>query len=195
MLVLTRKVGEQIVVPRCQLTVTILGITGSRVRLGVAAPLDVAVHRQEVEKRILTGASRAVGETLMAVRILIAAPDRFLLACYSKHLRERGATVSTATDGLECLERLRDAVPDVLVLDPALSWGGGDGVLALLNDEPALRPHVVMILAQGLNRSALYRLSSFKVDDYQMKPLTATELAHRICTLVAAAGDGAVLSS
>ena len=48
MLVLTRKVGEKIVVPQCQLTVTVLEITSSRVRLGVSAPAGVAVHREEV---------------------------------------------------------------------------------------------------------------------------------------------------
>ena len=38
MLVLTRKVGEQIVVPQCQLTMSVLGIVGKRVRLGTAMP-------------------------------------------------------------------------------------------------------------------------------------------------------------
>jgi DNA-binding response OmpR family regulator len=131
----------------------------------------------------------------MSVRILIAGPSRFVLGSYAKYLGERGAIVSTATTGLECIARLRDAVPNVLVLEPTLPWGGGDGVLALINDEPALRPSVVMILAQGGNRGALYRLSWFKVDDYQTKPLTADELAERICTLLASARYGAVLSS
>jgi carbon storage regulator len=52
MLVLTRKIGERILVPQCQLSVTVLEITASRVRLGVSAPAEVAVHREEVEKRI-----------------------------------------------------------------------------------------------------------------------------------------------
>ena len=56
MLVLTRKVGEKILVPQCQLTVTVLDITSSRVRLGVSAPAGVAVHREEVQKRISTKA-------------------------------------------------------------------------------------------------------------------------------------------
>ena len=102
-------------------------------------------------------------------------------------------TVTTATTGLECIQRLREAVPDVLVLDPTLPWGGGDGVLAVVHEEPELRPTVVMILAQGRNRSLLYRLSWFKVDDYQTKPLTAEGLAARICTLLASGSDRAVL--
>ena len=47
----------------------------------------------------------------MSAHVLIADPDRFLLASYSRHLSEHGATVTTATTGLECAERLRDAHP------------------------------------------------------------------------------------
>ena len=193
MLVLSRKVGERILVPQCQLTVTVLDIASTRVRLGVSAPPDVTVHREEVQHRIATIASPALEETLVAARILIADPDRFLLASYSRHLRERGVNVSTAATGLECIERLRDAVPDVLVLDPALPWGGGDGVLAVVHEEPALRPAVVMILTQGRNRSLLYRLSRYQVDDYKTKPLSENGLATRLGALLSSAGNRAVL--
>jgi carbon storage regulator CsrA len=193
MLVLSRKLGEKILVPQCQLTVTVLDIASSRVRLGVSAPPGIRVHREEMQKRLATESSIAPGETLMAARILIADSDRFLVARYRRHLSELGVSVSTARSGLECIQRLRDAVPDVLVLDPALQWGGGDGVLAVLHEEPALRPAVVMILAQSRNRSFLYRLSRFRVDDYQTKPLTPDRLATRICTLLLSARDRAVL--
>jgi len=48
MLVLSRKRGEEIVVPQCQLTLTVLDITPSRVRVGITAPAGVVVRRQEV---------------------------------------------------------------------------------------------------------------------------------------------------
>lgn len=48
MLVLTRKVGEQIVLPDSQVTITVLAIRGNQVRVGVAAPPAVAVHRAEI---------------------------------------------------------------------------------------------------------------------------------------------------
>lgn len=193
MLVLTRRVGEQIVVPHCQLTVSVMGIVGKRVRLGISAPRDVVVHRQEVQKHITAGASLVGRDLLRLARILIADQDKFLLAMYSSHLRQLGAAVSTARTGLECLERLHEAVPDVLVLEPGLLWGGGDGVLALLNEQPSIRPTIVILLMQGGNRSLLYRMSSFKVDDYQTKPLTATRLTERICTLLLSLDHGAVV--
>ena len=48
MLVLSRKVGERILVPGCELAVTVVAVQGSVVRLGISAPGDVAVYREEV---------------------------------------------------------------------------------------------------------------------------------------------------
>ncbi|HVC92903.1 MAG TPA: carbon storage regulator [Pirellulales bacterium] len=52
MLVLSRKLREKIVVPQCQLSVAIVGIQGSTVRLGISAPPEVAVHREELWREI-----------------------------------------------------------------------------------------------------------------------------------------------
>ena len=183
MLVLTRKVGEQVVVPQCQLTVTILETTPSRVRLGISAPANLAVHRSEVCQRIRAVAALDIGEAMMSVRILIADRDEFLLAAYHEHFSRHGAVVATATTGLTCIDRLRDFAPDILVLDPSLLWGGGDGVLAVMHEEPQIRPASVLLLTNGGNRTLFYRLSSFKVDDYQAKPVNPRQLMERICTL------------
>lgn len=51
MLILTRRVGESIMIGD-KVTVTVLGVKGNQVRLGVNAPRDVAVHREEIFDRI-----------------------------------------------------------------------------------------------------------------------------------------------
>ena len=51
MLILTRRVGETLVIGD-EVTVTVLGVRGNQVRLGVNAPKDVAVHREEIYQRI-----------------------------------------------------------------------------------------------------------------------------------------------
>tara|TARA_B100000780_G_C21087771_1_gene438282 strand:- start:31 stop:258 length:228 start_codon:yes stop_codon:yes gene_type:complete len=51
MLILTRRVGETLVIGD-DVTVTVLGVRGNQVRLGVNAPKDVAVHREEIYQRI-----------------------------------------------------------------------------------------------------------------------------------------------
>ena len=71
MLVLTRKVGETIVVPECLLSMTVLEITPSRVRLGVTAPPGVTVHREEIQKRLTAKAALPVGGPPMSA----ARPD------------------------------------------------------------------------------------------------------------------------
>jgi carbon storage regulator len=53
MLVLSRKLGETVVVPALDVQLTVLSVDGNRVRLGVVAPAGVAVHRQEVWDRII----------------------------------------------------------------------------------------------------------------------------------------------
>jgi carbon storage regulator len=50
-LILTRRIGETLMIGN-DVTVTILGIKGNPVRVGISAPKDVEVHREEVYKRI-----------------------------------------------------------------------------------------------------------------------------------------------
>lgn len=51
MLILTRKPGESIIIGD-HVTITILGVRGNQVRLGVEAPLEISVHREEIYNRI-----------------------------------------------------------------------------------------------------------------------------------------------
>lgn len=51
MLILTRRVGETVMIGD-DVTITVLGVKGNQVRLGVNAPKDVAVHREEIYERI-----------------------------------------------------------------------------------------------------------------------------------------------
>jgi carbon storage regulator len=50
MLILTRRVGESLLIGD-DVTITVLGVKGNQVRIGVNAPRDVAVHREEVLSR------------------------------------------------------------------------------------------------------------------------------------------------
>ena len=52
MLILTRRIGEVVAIGD-EIRLTVLGVRGNQVRMGVKAPANVAVHREEIYKRVL----------------------------------------------------------------------------------------------------------------------------------------------
>jgi two-component system alkaline phosphatase synthesis response regulator PhoP len=113
-------------------------------------------------------------------RVLIADPDESLLALYREFLTREGFVVATATDGLDCMAKLRSFAPDVLVLEPAQLWGGGDGVLARMREEADIAPAKVLILSTRRNLDRLDRGSTLSISDYQIKPVSPDLLTERI---------------
>jgi carbon storage regulator len=61
MLILTRRVGETLMIGD-DVTVTVLGVKGNQVRIGVNAPRDVTVHREEIYERIKREQAAQAGE-------------------------------------------------------------------------------------------------------------------------------------
>jgi DNA-binding response OmpR family regulator len=111
---------------------------------------------------------------------LIADPDESLLAAYREDLSREGFEVVTAPSGLRCIARLYECIPDVLVLEPQLPWGGGDGVLAMMCGVPDLAAVPVMVLTSCRNPHVLDRVAPFPISDYHVKPLSPDRLAKRV---------------
>lgn len=106
---------------------------------------------------------------------------------YALDLKRHGFNVVTADNGLECLDVLGRFVPDVIVIEPELLWGGGDGVLAVISDMPELRSVPVLLLTTDCNRSAMYSISQFSISDFWVHPVSAERLTGRVARL--ALGD------
>ena len=65
MLILTRRLGESLKVGE-DVTITVLGVKGCQVRIGVAAPRSVAVHREELYERIKLARKSVTTESIEA---------------------------------------------------------------------------------------------------------------------------------
>lgn len=72
------------------------------------------------------------------MRILITDGDKKYREQAQAFLWQRGHDARVAADGLECAEILRNYVPEILVLNCDLLWGGYQGVMALINETPRL---------------------------------------------------------
>jgi carbon storage regulator len=69
MLILTRRVGETVMIGN-DVTVTVLGVKGNQVRIGVNAPKDVAVHREEIYERIKREEDQDSGSNTPAAKMV-----------------------------------------------------------------------------------------------------------------------------
>ena len=119
--------------------------------------------------------SRSNGST--PIRVLMADPDPSVAPVYREPLMREGFELATATSGLECVARLRQRVPDVLVLEPQMPWGGGEGVLAIMDESLDLAMVPVMILTACRDPHVLKRVERFSISDYHVKPLVRRSTA------------------
>ena len=73
MLILTRRIGEKLIIGE-NVTVTILAAKGSQIRIGIEAPRDIQVHREEIFQRILNERKELSGSNRRKVTHLAPKP-------------------------------------------------------------------------------------------------------------------------
>jgi hypothetical protein len=84
------------------------------------------------------------------LRLLVASADRRLLRSVVA-LFDHECEVRAAGTGLECVQKLRDGPPDLLVLVPPLLWGNEAGVVAIMDDDPALHQVPVLVFPNPID--------------------------------------------
>ena len=125
--------------------------------------------------------------------VVVADSDEAALDTMRRFLLLRGYEVETATGGVECLRKLRWCANPVLVVDLDLRWGGGDGVLAVLNEEPALAGVPVILtsahpVADGASGLATHPAPRVLVKPFSLESLL--DLIHRATAAQEAAPRG-----
>jgi CheY-like chemotaxis protein len=126
----------------------------------------------------------------MKPTLLIADADSELCNLYQRFLTERGYQVETASDGLDCLEKLRRLIPAALVIDLELRWGGGDGVLARLREERTLPEIPVVLTATAGYQRDWAAFMEPPVVDYLPKPFALAALLESVQSAVAGKRQG-----
>ena len=118
----------------------------------------------------------------MAPAVLIADADWDLCDLYWRFFSHRGWQVRTSGAGLECLTQLRQCSPHLLILDLRLPWGGADGLLAVMRDDPGLARIPVILTSTEAFPEALSSLISPPVVKVLWKPFSLTALFDIMCS-------------
>jgi DNA-binding response OmpR family regulator len=124
----------------------------------------------------------------MEPNLLIADSDAALCDLYQRFLNRHDYQVAIASDGLDCLKKLRQARPSLLVLERELRWGGGDGVLAWLREERAGSEVAVVLTTTGGSLPNRADAMEPPVVRFLPKPFTLAALLDTVRAAVARKG-------
>ncbi len=114
------------------------------------------------------------------MRVLIADGDSEFLDIAKRFMNQCGHEALVASSGLECIACLRDCPPDVLVLSGDLLWGGSEGVLEIMDEEPTLNAIPVILVADEEIESKTDFEADSRVVDRVRKPYSLTQLLKQI---------------
>jgi PAS domain S-box-containing protein len=100
--------------------------------------------------------------------ILLADDDQFFLEAVGGHLQEQGYTVRRARDGLEALQAVREAPPDLIVLDLIMPKVDGGRVCRYVREDPRLR-HTPIVVFSALAARDIAGMPEVSADAYVAK--------------------------
>ncbi len=116
----------------------------------------------------------------MQTRVLAASPSLSRRLWYRNELGRCGFETITADTGIACIQSAVAFQPHVLILEPSLSWGGSDGVLAVKQLDPILQPVPVIVIDLQRDASETYRIGAYPLAGYWKWMPTTDELSAAI---------------
>ena len=113
-------------------------------------------------------------------KILVADDDPIVLKFLHALLTDAGYEVLTADDGEKALQGIREARPDLVVLDLVMPYRDGFEICRAVRESPATRGVPIIILSVKEKEGDVLRCFELGADDYIRKPFNALELLARI---------------
>jgi DNA-binding response OmpR family regulator len=125
----------------------------------------------------------------MKQTVLIADGDAELCDLCRRFFMTHGYDAETSFDGLDCLAKLLQLKPDVLVLDQSLHWRGAGGVFASLGKESLMPGIPVILLGTAGSPRDFADFIDLPIVDYLPKPFTLIVLVEKVRSVVAKQGQ------
>lgn len=116
----------------------------------------------------------------ITTHVLIVEDDEDLQVLYAMALRIEGLKVSVASSGTEALALIRDARPDIVILDIGLPEISGDQLCRIIKESPTLRDMVVIILTARSDVATRLACFAAGANEFLVKPLSSKELVVRV---------------
>jgi len=118
----------------------------------------------------------------MPKSILVVDDENIVVEIAKRRLEERGFQVQTAFNGAEALERLKEKVPDLIVLDVQMPEMNGYTFLMEKNKTPEHVDIPVIVLSAYAETEALLR--RHRIKDYLLKPLKLQDLIAKVVEVI-----------
>ena len=110
--------------------------------------------------------SEGIGSAIMRPFVLIGSSSPYRESRYGLILERHGFDVYVVQGGVECINVLRKGLPNVMLLECSLLWGGVEGVLEIRSEDPVLNSIPVVLLSNDGVTADAYRLAKFRIASF-----------------------------
>lgn len=171
MLVLSRREGEKIVIPDLGISFEIVRVQGHSVKVGIEAPREVRILREEVADREATRPTKAPR------RALVVEDDRSQSALLAGLLRASGYEVDVAVDGKHALDYLAaHELPDVVLMDMIMPRLSGADAIEAIRSNPRYEGLKIFAVSGRSPRESGVEIGPAGADDWFAKPVDPDRL-------------------
>lgn len=142
-----------------------------------------ARHDSSAESEVKEVAS-ALEESDTQTTVLLAMRPTCARNDYQASLIAQGFKTIAVDDAEQGLRVLRELVPSLVVVEPELEGGSGDRLLDTIQREMQFDQIPVFVVSGAANRSAIFRVAKFKIDDFAVLPISAGAFTIRVLKLL-----------